>query len=230
MSTPAMQRYAAEIYRLQQDSQFVALTELSEHANSSGQATARMVARMKKSGYLEHERYRGVRLTAKGEKIAMPSLRRHRLVEVFLVKVMKYGWDEAHELSDSFAMGVNDIVEKRMDEIIGHPTRCPHGEPIPSRDGVMPVVKDVNLLDVLSGSDCVISRVRTHDGDKLRYFADLGLLPGVAFHLFSCAPFKGPLNLQIKPHNHLIGYELAGSLWVEVTKMGEGNKLPPKKN
>jgi DtxR family Mn-dependent transcriptional regulator len=225
-----MQRYAAEIYRLQQDSQFVALTELSEHANSSGQATARMVARMKKSGYLEHERYRGVRLTSKGERIAMPALRRHRLVEVFLVKVMKYGWDEAHELSDSFALGVNDQVEDRIEEITGRPTHCPHGEPIPSKDGVMPAVNDVHLLDVPSGSDCVISRVRTHDGDKLRYFADLGLVPGVAFHLFSCAPFKGPLNLQIKPHNHLIGYELAGSLWVEVMKQGEGNKLPPKRS
>ena len=230
MSTPAMQRYAAEIFRLQQDMPYVALNELSESANSSMQATARMVGRMKKLDYLEHELYRGVRLTVKGEQIAMPALRRHRLVEVFLVKVMKYGWDEAHELSDSFALGINDPLEDRIDEITGKPTRCPHGEPIPSKDGVLPVVKDVPLVDVLSGSDCVISRVRTHDMDKLKYFAELGLVPGVPFHLFSCAPFKGPLRLQMKPQDHLIGYELAGSLWVEVTKQGEGNKpLPPKK-
>jgi DtxR family Mn-dependent transcriptional regulator len=229
MATPAMQRYAAEIFRLQQDAGYVGLNELSEGANSSMQATARMVGRMKKLDYLEHERYRGVRLTLKGEQIAMPALRRHRLVEVFLVKVMKYGWDEAHELSDTFALGVNDVVEDRIDELTGHPTRCPHGEPIPSKDGVMPDVKDVPLLDVLSGSDCIISRVRTHDEDKLRYFAELGLVPGVPFHLFSCAPFKGPLRLLMKPQDHLIGYELAGSLWVEVTKVGEGNKLPPKK-
>ena len=94
----------------------------------------------------------------------------------------------------------------------------------------MPLVKDVNLLEVPSGSDCVISRVRTHDGDKLRYIAELGLTPGTPFHLLSCAPFKGPLNLQMQKHHHLIGYELAGSLWVEVTKRGDGNKLPPKKN
>jgi DtxR family Mn-dependent transcriptional regulator len=92
----------------------------------------------------------------------------------------------------------------------------------------MPVVKDIPLLEVPSGSDCVISRVRTHDEDKLRYFAELGLVPGVPFHLFSCAPFKGPLRLQIKPHDHLIGHELAGALWVEVTKLGEGNKPIPK--
>ena len=227
MATPAMQRYAAEIFRLQQDTGYVGLNELSESANSSMQATARMVGRMKKLDYLEHELYRGVRLTMKGQQIAMPALRRHRLVEVFLVKVMKYGWDEAHELSDTFALGVNDVVEDRIDEITGHPKRCPHGEPIPSKDGVMPVVKDVPLLEVPSGSDCVISRVRTHEEDKLRYFAELGLVPGVLFHLFSCAPFKGPLRLQMKPHDHLIGYELAGCLWVEVTKLGDGNKLPP---
>lgn len=230
MATPAMQRYAAEIFRLQQDAPFVGLNELAESANSSMQATARMVGRMKKLDYLDHELYRGVRLTIKGEQIAMPALRRHRLVEVFLVKVMKYGWDEAHELSDTFALGVNDIVEDRIDEITGHPKRCPHGEPIPSKDGVMPVVKDIPLVDVLSGSDCVISRVRTHDMEKLKYFAELGLVPGMPFHLFSCAPFKGPLRLQMKPQDHLIGYELAGSLWVEVTKQGEGNTPLPQKN
>jgi DtxR family Mn-dependent transcriptional regulator len=223
-----MQRYAAEIYRLEQDMDHVGLNELAESANSSLQATARMVARMKELGYLEHELYRGVRLTPSGEKIAMPALRRHRLVEVFLVKVMKYGWDEAHELSDNFALGVNDKVEDRIDELTGHPTRCPHGEPIPSKDGAMPVVKDVSLLEVPSGSDCVISRVRTHDEEKLRYFAELGLVPGVLFHLFSCAPFKGPLRLISKPNDHLISHELAGSLWVEVTKLGAGNSPIPK--
>ncbi len=229
MSTPAMQRYAAEIYRLQQDTPFVGLNDLAESANSSMQATARMVTRMKQLDYVEHELYRGVRLTPQGERIAMPALRRHRLVEVFLVKVMKYGWDEAHELSDSFALGVNDEVEDRMDELTNHPTRCPHGEPIPSKDGIMPIVKDEPLINVPSGSECIVSRVRTHDLDKLHYIAELGLVPGTPFHLLSCAPFKGPLRLEMTPNDHILGYELSQSIWVEVTKKGEGNKLPPLK-
>lgn len=95
----------------------------------------------------------------------------------------------------------------------------------------MPQVKDEALIEVPSGSDCVISRVRTHDSDKLRYIAEIGLVPGKPFHLFSCAPFKGPLRLQMKPQDHLIGYELASSIWVEVTKKGEGNTpLPLAKN
>ena len=226
--SPAMRKYAAEIYRLQQDYEQVSLSVLGAAMSNSAQAISNMVRRLGDDGYLVHEPYRGVHLTAAGEKIAMPALRRHRLVEVFLVRVMGYDWAAAHEHADTFENGVNDELEDRMDELTAHPTRCPHGEPIPSKAGVMPLVRDMPLIDVPSGSDCVISRVRTHEAEKLHYIGDLGLVPGVSFHLFSCAPFKGPLRLQMKPHDHVIGYELAGSLWVEVKKMGEGNKPPQK--
>lgn len=228
-ASPAMRRYAAEIYRLQQDHEQVSLSLLGSHVESSAQAISTMVKRLNKSGYLVHEPYRGVRLTSAGEKIAMPALRRHRLTEVFLVKVMNYDWASAHELSDVFERGVNDEIEDRMDELAGHPTRCPHGEPIPSKDGVMPPIQDMPLVDVPSGSDCVVSRVRTHNMEELHYIAELGLIPGTPFHLLSCAPFKGPLRLQMKPQDHIIGYELSQSIWVEVKKLGEGNKLPPLK-
>jgi DtxR family Mn-dependent transcriptional regulator len=215
MTTPAMRRYAAEIYRLQQDLPKVGLSELSEAVNSSLQATSRMVARMKDLGYLEHELYRGVRLTREGERIAMPALRRHRLVEVFLVRVMKYGWDEAHDLSDQFELGINDHLEDRLDEITGHPTRCPHGEPIPSKEGVMPEVSDTSLVNLPAGTRCRISRVRTHNPDELRYFAELGLFPQVEFELRQRAPSKGPLRIQFGKREHVLGYDLAEALFVE---------------
>lgn len=223
----AMRRYAAEIYRLQQDNERVSLSLLSSQVEASAQAISTMIKRLGQGGFLVHEPYRGVRLTEDGEKIAMPALRRHRLTEVFLVKVMKYDWASAHELSDVFERGINEEIEDRMDDLTGHPTRCPHGEPIPSKEGVMLVVKDVSLVGVPSGSDCIVSRVRTHELDKLRYIAELGLIPGVPFHLFSCAPFRGPLRLQMNSLDHVIGYELADSIWVEVTKQGAGNKLSP---
>lgn len=228
--SPTMRRYAAEIYRLQEDHDQVSISLLSSHLESSTQAISTMVKRLNKNGYLIHEPYRGVRLTVEGEKIAMPSLRRHRLTEVFLVKVMKYDWAAAHELSDVFERGVNDELEDRIDELAGHPTRCPHGEPIPTKDGTMPQVKDEPLVNVPSGSDCVVSRVRTHNMEKLHYIGELGLTPGTPFHLLSCAPFKGPLRLEMKPQSHIIGYELSQSIWVEVKKQGEGNKLPARKN
>ncbi len=221
--SPKMQTYAAEIFRLQQDFPMVPLSMLPDHVSASPQAISIMVQRLRQLGFLDYEPYRGVRLTRDGERIAMPAIRRHRLGEVFLVRVMGYDWATAHDLADILEKGVNQEIEDRMDELTDHPTRCPHGEPIPSKDGVMPVVVDRSLVDVLSGSDCVMSRVRTHDPDKLRYIADLGLLPGVPFHLYSCAPFNGPLRLQMKPQDRVIGFELASTLWVEVTREGAGN-------
>ena len=210
-----MKRYAAEIYRLQQDYSSIGLSELSESVEASLQATSRMVGRMKEMGYLEHEPYRGVRLTPAGKLIAMPALRRHRLVEVFLVRVMKFGWDEAHELSDKFELGINDTLEDRLDEITDFPTRCPHGEPIPSKEGVMPEVKDVSLVELQPVIHCSISRVRTHDPEKLRYFAELGLFPGVEFEYRSRAPFNGPIRILTGRDEHVLGYDLAATLYVE---------------
>lgn len=215
MATPAMKRYAAEIYRLQQDYVYVGLSELSESVGASLQATSRMVGRMKEMRYLEHEPYRGVRLTPAGEIVAMPALRRHRLVEVFLVKVMKFGWDEAHDLSDKFEQGINDFIEDRIDEILGHPTRCPHGEPIPSKEGIMPAMADASLTGVQPVTRCRISRVRTHDPEKLRYFADLGLIPGVEFEYRARSPFNGPIRILTGREEHVLGHDLAAALYVE---------------
>jgi DtxR family Mn-dependent transcriptional regulator len=221
MATAAMKRYAAEVYRLEQDAPFVGLSELSEHVNASLQATSRMVGRMKQLGYLEHEPYRGVRLTKDGELIAMPALRRHRLVEVFLVRVMRFGWDEAHDLSDDFELGINDLLEDRIDEITNHPTRCPHGEPIPSKDGVMPEVNDISLTQLQPVLRCRISRVRTHEPEKLRYFADLGLIPGVEFELRFRAPFNGPLRIYDGREENVLGHDLAAALFVETLSAPE---------
>lgn len=218
-----MRSTAAEIYRLQQDHELVPLSLLAEQVNLSTQAISLAVQRMRSEGFVTYEPYRGVTLTPAGEKLAMPALRRHRLVEVFLVRSLRYDWAAAHELSDVFERGVNDEIEDRIDALLEHPTRCPHGEPIPSKDGVMPVVVDAVLVNVPSGSDCIVSRVRTHDAGKRRYIAELGLTPGLPFHLLSCAPFKGPLRLKMQPQDHVISFELAKLLWVEVKKVGQGN-------
>lgn len=211
----AMQRYAAEVFRLQQDHEQVSLSHLADHVDSSPQAISRMIKRLTDGGYADYEPYRGVRLTRDGERIAMPSLRRHRLSEVFLVQVMGYDWASAHDLTDLFERGINDELEDRMAELTGNPTRCPHGEPIPSKDGVIEFPDDKPLVEQEIGENFRLSRVRTHDMDKLRYIAKLGLTPGVEFSLVSRAPFRGPLRLQMERSDQVIGYELAASLWVE---------------
>ena len=215
--TFGMRRYAAEIYRLQEFVEFVSLSELAEHMDASMQAISRMVNRLKDADLVVHKPYHGVRLTPEGEKSAMPALRRHRLVENFLVKVMGFGWDEVHEISDQFELGINQVIEDRIDKMAGYPIRCPHGEPIPSREGVMPVVEDASLVEVPPQQDYCVSRVRVHERAKLRYLGELGLVPGKCFRLKSIAPFNGPVRIQLEKNELVLGYDLSATLWVEAS-------------
>jgi DtxR family Mn-dependent transcriptional regulator len=209
-----MRRYAAEIYRLQDEGPTVGLSELAESVNASLQAASRMLGKLKESGFVQHEPYRGVRLTEEGVRLAMPAIRRHRLVEVFLVKVMGFGWDEVHDFADRFELGLNELLEDRIDALAGHPKRCPHGEPIPDREGVMPEVHDQSLAMVEVGSECILSRVRIHDPEKLRYLGELGLVPGVEFRLISRAPFNGPFRIAKDRQEIVLGYDLAVALYI----------------
>jgi DtxR family Mn-dependent transcriptional regulator len=214
-TSPAMSRYAAEIYRLQQDHPYASLSMVAEQVDASLQAVSRMMARMEKATLIEREPYKGVRLTERGEKEAMPALRRHRLAEVFLVKVMNFGWEEAHELTDGFELGIDERLEDRIDQLTGFPKRCPHGEPIPSKKGYIQLPNDSALLNLQTGDIGYISRVRTHEKDKLRYLAQQGLVPGVGFKVLSRGPFNGPQRILVDEEEHIIGHELGAVIWAE---------------
>lgn len=216
MISSRMRSYAAELYRLQEDHSYVPLSVLAEEMAVSLQAASRMIRRLQRAGLIVHEPYHGVRLTPEGEAQALPAIRRHRLAEVFLVQVMGFGWDEVHDLTDHLELGINEILEERIGELAGHPTRCPHGEPIPSPDGHMPDLEDEPLITLEPGAKARISRVRTHDPDQLRYLGQLGLKPGRSFHLLGRAPFSGPLRIDLGTEELVLGSKLASAIWVEI--------------
>jgi DtxR family Mn-dependent transcriptional regulator len=210
----AMREYLAEIYRLQEDAPTVSTTSLADRLNVSPPAIPRMLKRLQSVGYVKHVPYQGVELTELGREEALREIRRHRILEVFLVNVMGFTWDETHEHADDLSAGLNDRLTARMAEMTGQPTRCPHGEPIPDRDGRLPLVNDVCIVNLGVGHRGAVSRVRTHEPEKLRYFASLGLVPGVAVEIMGRAPFNGPMRLRAGREEVVIGYELMKSLWV----------------
>ena len=164
--TAAMQDYLAEAYRLayyQGEAQPISTSALAEVLGVSAPAVTRMVQRLKEAGYLDHEPYRGVVLTEEGVREALLSIRRHRLVERFLTDVMNFGWHEVHEAADELGAVVSDTLVERMDVMAGHPRRCPHGEPIPTREGIMPRVIDTPLTDAALNLPMIVSRVSSHD-------------------------------------------------------------------
>ncbi len=216
MIGPVMQEYLAEAYRLvhYQGDPYISTSALAERMNVTPPAVAAVVQRLKKRGLIEHEPYRGMKLTPQGEHEALMSIRRHRLSEIFMVKVMGFGWHEVHDEADAMGAVISDTVAARMEQMAGYPTRCPHGEPIPTADGVMPLVVDAPLSDIEAPASLTISRVNSHDPEVLKYLATLNLIPGQAIKLISRAPFNGPLRLSIGVQEQVIGFELAKVLRV----------------
>jgi DtxR family Mn-dependent transcriptional regulator len=210
-----MREYLGEIYRLERSLEGVTNLALAERLEVTASAVARMLRRLDQAGMLTHVPYQGVKLSEQGEREALRSIRRHRLLEVFLVKVMGFGWDQVHEESHGLQLTISDAFEDRMDELAGHPSHCPHGDPIPTKDGRMAPTHDQPIVEAPIGAQVVLRRVKTDDGDKLRYLAELGLVPGVKLKVVNHAPFNGPLRIKANGQEHVLGTELAKTLRVE---------------
>ena len=210
----SMREYLAEMYRLQEDAGAVTTTGLAERLDVSAPAVPRMLRRLQTAGYVERVPYQGAELTELGRREALKELRRHRVLEVFLVNVMGFTWDETHEHADDLGRGLNDAITERMAQMTNFPTRCPHGEPIPDAEGRIAELNDVQIINLNVGYKGIVSRVRTHEPEKLRYFASLGLVPFVDFEIVGRAPFNGPMRLRLDKDEVVLGIELARSLWV----------------
>lgn len=146
-------------------------------AVAPGTATA-MVKALTDSGLVDYEPYSGVRLTDAGRQLATHVLRRHRLVELFLVKVLKMDWSEVHGEAEALEHAVSDRVIERIDDMLGHPTVDPHGDPIPSPRGDLrePVLD--SLMECPLGVPLEVSRVADQDPDFLQLVERRGLKPG----------------------------------------------------
>lgn len=210
----AMREYLAEIYRLEEDSSTVSTTSLADRLSVSAPAVPRMLKRLRNAGYVKHIPYQGFELTELGRQEALKEIRRHRILEVFLVNVMGFTWDETHELADDLGKGLNDTITQRMAEMTNQPARCPHGEPIPDSEGILPVIVDTCIMNLGVGHKGEISRVRTHDPERLQYFATLGLVPTARFEIVGRAPFNGPMRLRVGREDIVLGVELTKLLWV----------------
>jgi DtxR family Mn-dependent transcriptional regulator len=219
------QEYLAEAYRLlhyktidhkdlKPEDAYITTSALAERVGVSAPAVAAIVQRLREAGYVDHEPYKGIRLTRKGEREALMNIRRHRLAEVFLVNVMGFGWHEVHDEADAIGAVITDRIAGRMEQMAGFPKRCPHGEPIPTADGVMPPVADEPLSEVQPPAALTISRVSSHDSEVLKYLATLLLVPGQPVQLLTRAPFNGPLRLKIGTQEQVIGHELASGIRV----------------
>ena len=181
-----------------------------------GTATT-MIKTLAESGLAEYEPYSGVRLTASGEKLAALVLRRHRLVELFLVQVMGMSWAEVHDEAEQLEHVVSDRLIERMDEMLGRPTHDPHGDPIPDADGAVASGHHDSLLTCPLETPLRVKRVADQDPAFLRFIESNGLKPGEAIEVESRDSAADAVRLRKPKRAPLtIGMRAASKLLVEV--------------
>jgi DtxR family transcriptional regulator, Mn-dependent transcriptional regulator len=210
--SPAMQDYLKAVYRLHSAGGPVTTQRLAEELGVSGPSVTNMVKRLAELGLLRHEPYRGAELTPAGTRIALEVVRHHRLLELYLVSSLGYGWDEAHAEADRLEHHISEDLEARLDAALGHPQTDPHGHPIPAADGTIVTLAAVPLSELPVDRRAVVRRVADGDPARLRYLAELGLVPGASVTVVERLPFEGPLRVIVGETERLVGLPLAGAV------------------
>src|SRR6188474_1686682 len=177
--TRSVEDYLKAIYQLSPEGRPASTSEIAHLLALSPPSVTGMVKRLSEHGLLEHVPYRGVQLTEEGRRAALRMVRRHRLIESYLVEFLGYSWDAVHEEAERLEHAVSDILVERMAAALGHPAVDPHGDPIPAADGSIDEDELTPLPDVPTDHTVEVRRVLHGDPERLRYLASLGLRPGV---------------------------------------------------
>jgi DtxR family Mn-dependent transcriptional regulator len=174
------------------------------------------IRRLSKQGLVTHAPYGSIELTVSGREHAVEMVRRHRLLETFLVQVLGYGWDEVHDEAEILEHAVSDTMIKRIDELLEHPTRDPHGDPIPSPEGRTNAPEGIRLAAVDPDREVAITRISDADPDMLRYFAELGLAPDTRLTVLAHRPYAGVTTIRVPDRESDIdlGPVAAEAIWV----------------
>lgn len=214
--TPIIEDYLKAIYRVaQEESGQVKTTVLAEHLSVKPSSVTAMLKTLADLKLVEYEPYYGVKLTAAGERIALEIVRHHRLIELYLVEALGFSWDEVHEEAEVLEHVISEKLEARIAAHLGHPTVDPHGDPIPALDGTLPDSAAQTLADLPERKKGRVVRVCDQDAERLRYIAELGLVPGAGVQVIAVAPFDGPLSVRIGKATHPLDRRLAQKILVE---------------
>ena len=212
--TDAIQDYVKEIYKLEAAGRGATTSALAKQLGVSAPSVTAMVKKLASLGLVEHERYRGTRLTRKGERVALEVIRHHRLLEQYLSQTLGLPLDALHNEADRLEHALSEELEAEIDRSLGYPTRDPHGDPIPGPDLKIVVTQATPLSALEVGAKATVSRVPDGDGELLRYLDRLRLTPGNSVEVREAAPFEGPLTIRVGGAEHAISRELAAKIAV----------------
>ena len=212
------ENYLKAIYKLAEaepDTAGVSTNRIAAALDTRAASVTDMLRRLAEKGLLNYEKYRGVQLTAEGQRLALLTIRKHRLWEVFLVQQLGFSWDEVHEVAEELEHVQSPLLMRRLDAFLGHPTLDPHGDPIPTEDGAMRRPTTRLLADLLAGEGGTLAAVRNTSPPFLQYLAKAGLQLGTDIKVIEKVTFDNSLEISLdSARNMFISAEVSRNLFV----------------
>jgi DtxR family Mn-dependent transcriptional regulator len=221
----SIEDYLKAILELQSGGTPAQTNAIAESLAVAPASVSGMLKRLSEGGLIEHEPYKGVTLTSVGRRAALKVVRRHRILESYLMSKLGYDWDTVHEEAERLEHAVSDQLIERMAMALGHPRYDPHGAPIPTTGGDIERPEHVPLTDIPVGRIAELRMVSDRDPERLRYLATLGLKPGATFEILSRQPFHGPVAIRVAgpiARDQVVGHELAATLWCALVEEDAG--------
>lgn len=198
--------------------ELVRTKELAEHLEISLPSATNMVKALAERGLVQWQPYRGAALTEEGRRAALKVIRKHRLIEVFLVRSLGMSWDEVHIEAELLEHAISDKLVERIDQVLGRPRTDPHGDPIPEADGTLVVPEGMWLTEAEAGTRLRLIRVADQESKILRYLESRGLVPGAEFSLVEFEPFDGPLHIRTEDRDTWLSWQIAARLLVDTVE------------
>jgi len=195
--TPAHEDYLMALLRLGRDGRCVPTTELAEFLSVRKPSISGMLKKLGEAGLVDYVPRGGARLSRRGRAAGLKVLRRHRLLETYLVEKLGLDWSEVHEEADVLEHHVSDRIVEAMDRALGYPTEDPHGRPIPDTRGRIASRDLTPLRDLETGQTAIVREVRAEDADRLRRWKDLGLVPGARVEMRAREDMEDMLHLRV---------------------------------
>jgi len=205
----ASEDYLKAIYHIAHRGEAVTTGLLAAELGVASPSVTAMIKRLQEGELVDRAGPRELRLTGAGERAALRVVRRHRLLETFLARVLDVPWDEVHAEAEVLEHVLSERLEERIDAALDHPTHDPHGDPIPPRHGAHDERWGVSLDTVPPGACFRVRRVSDRDSAALRHLGELGVRPGVVVTVERQDPFGGPLWIRVDEQPHALGTPLA---------------------
>jgi DtxR family Mn-dependent transcriptional regulator len=217
--TQSIQDYLKHIYELNENGGSASTNDLAARLNIAPASVTGMLQRLAnaKPPLVVYKKHQGVTLTKNGEKAALEVIRHHRLLESFLVNTLGYTWDEVHREADKLEHVISEDFEARMAKALGHPTRDPHGELIPTADLTMPTDASTPLASLRTDETGTVKRVSDDDPALLRHLQEIGVIPEAKVTVKSYSEFDGNITLQVagRKTNVVLGTAITKQVFIE---------------